>query len=152
MDRRVFTRRLSAAALATGVLVAVALGQLFGAPWGLAAITGLRRGPPCSACPSAQETGCSARGRGRGDPAHWVGAMFVGHFVATFPALTLSAFLELSWAIKATIQLLLLLSGLAALMFGYIARMLEPLDAAEDASGGSLSSATPRPADQRRGS
>lgn len=78
--------------------------------------------------------------------------MFVGHFVATFPALILSAFLELSWAIKATIQLLLLLSGLAALMFGYIARMLEPLDAAEDASGGSLSSATPRPADQRRGS
>jgi hypothetical protein len=78
--------------------------------------------------------------------------MFVGYFVAMLPAFTLSVFLELNWATKATVQLLLSLSGLTALMFGYIVRMLEPLDAAEDASGGSLSSATPQPADQHPGS
>ena len=50
-----------------------------------------------------------------------------------------------------------MLRGLTALMFGYIMRMLEPLDimrmlepldAAEDASDACMSSATPHPADQ----
>ena len=58
----------------------------------------------------------------------------------------------MNWATEATVQLLLSLSGLTALMFGYIVRMLEPLDAAEDASDASLSSATPQPADQHPGS
>ena len=152
MDPRVFTRRSSVAALVTGLLVAVALGQLVGGPWGLAAITGLPAGPACSACPSLQETGCSARGRVPGDPFHGPVAWFVGYLVATLPALTLGMFLELNWATRATIQLLLLLSGLTALMFGDIVRMLEPLDAAEDGSDASLSGATPRPADPHSGS
>lgn len=82
----------------------------------------------------------------------WAGARFVGYFVATLPAVTLSAFLELNWATKLTVQLVLLLSGLAALMFGYIVRMLERLDPAEDASDASLSSAAPQRADQHAAS
>ena len=85
-------------------------------------------------------------------PVPWAGALFVGRFVATLPAFTVTAFLELNWAAKATIQLLLLLSGLGALMFGYIVRMLERLDAAEDASDASLSSAAPQRADQHAAS
>ena len=135
MDPRVFTRRSSVAALATGVLVAVALGQLFGAPWGLAAITGL----PAAATVlggsfAARNRLFSARRPYPWGPAPWAGAWFVGYFVAMLPGLTLGALLELNWATEAAIQLLFLLSGLAALMFGYIVRMLEPLDTAEDAS------------------
>lgn len=152
MDRRVFTRRSSAAALATGVLVAVALGQLFGAPWGLAAITGFPAGATVLGVSFGARNGLFRPRPRPWGPGPWAGAMFVGHFVATFPALTLSVFLELSWAIKATIQLLLLLSGLAALMFGYIARMLEPLDIAEDPSDACPGGTTPQSADPQLGS
>lgn len=132
MDPRVFTRRSSVAALVTGVLVAVALGQLVGAPWGLAAITGLPAGAGVLGVSFAARNGLFRTQPRPWGPVPWTGAWFVGHFVATFPALTVSAFLELNWATRATIQLLLLLSGLTALMFGYIVRMLEPLDTAED--------------------
>lgn len=148
MDRRVFTRRSSAAGLATGVLLAVVLGQLIGAPWGLAAITGLPAGATALGVSFGARNGLFRRRRRPWGPVPWAAAWFVGYFVAMLPAVTLSAFLDLNWATKATIRLLLLLSGLTALMFGYIVRMLEPLDAAEDASDASLSSATPQPADQ----
>ena len=152
MDQRVFTRRSSAAALATGVLVVVALGQLFGVPWGLAAITGLPAGTTVLGVSFGARNGLFRTRPHPWGPVPWAGAMFVGYFVAMLPAFTLSAFFELNWTTRATVQLLLSLSGLTALMFGYIVRMLEPLDAADDASGASLTSATPRPAGQRPGS
>ena len=152
MDPRVFTRRSSVAAFVTGVLVAVALGQLIGAPWGLAAITGLpAAGAVLGASVGARNGLFRVRPRPWG-PVPWAGAWFIGLFVATFAAYTVTAFLELNWAAKATIQLLLLLSGLSALMFGYIVRMLERFDAAEDASDASLSSAAPQGADQHAAS
>ena len=138
MDPRLFTRRSGLAALATGVIVAVALGRIFGAPWGLAAITGLPAGATALGVSFGLRNGLfRARPRPWG-PVPWAGAWWVGYFVATLPAVTLSAFLELSWETRATIQLLLFLSGLAALMFGYIGRMLEQSEAAEDAGEGSL--------------
>ncbi len=147
MDPRLFTRRSSIAALATGVLVAVALGQSLGAPWGLAAITGLPAGAAAFGVSFGLRNGLfRARPRPWG-AVPWAGAWWVGYCVATLPALMLSAFLELNWATRATIQLLLLLSGLAALMFGYIGRMLEQFEAAEDAGEGSLRSVAP--ADRR---
>ena len=152
MDPRVFTRRSSVAALVTGVLVAVALGELIEAPWGLAAITGLPAGATVLGVSFGARNGLfRTRSRPWG-PAPWGGAWFVGYFVATLPAFTLSAFLELNWATKATIQLLLFLSGLTALMFGYIVRMLEPLDTAEDPSDACPSGATPQSADPQLGS
>ena len=152
MDPRVFTRRSSVAALVTGVLVAVALGQLIGAPWGLAAITGLPAGAAVLGASFGARNGLfRVRPRPWG-PVPWAGAWFIGLFVAMLPAYTVTAFLELNWAAKATIQLLLLLSGLSALMFGYIVRMLERLAAAEDASDASLSSAAPQRADQHAAS
>ena len=138
MDPRLFTRRSSVAALATGVLVAVALGQIFGAPWGLAAITGLPAGATALGVSFGLRNGLfRARPRPWG-PVPWAGAWWVGYFVATLPAVTVSAFLELSWETRSTIRLLLFLSGLAALMFGYIGRILEQSEAAEDAGEGPL--------------
>ena len=148
MDPRVFTRRSSVAALVTGVLVAVALDQLIGAPWGLAAITGLSAGAAMLGASFGARNGLFRARRRPWGPVPWAGAWFVGYLVATVPAFTVTAFLDLNWATKATIQLLLLLSGLTALMFGYIVRMLEPLDAAEDARDACLSSAAPQRGDQ----
>ena len=152
MDPRVFTRRSSVAALATGVLVAVALGQVFGASWGLAAITGLPAGAAVLGVSFAARNGLFRTRPRPWGPVPWVGAWFVGYFVAMLPAFTLGAFLELNWGTEAAIKLLLLLSGLSALMFGYIVRMLEPLDTSEDASDSSLSNATPQSADHHPGS
>lgn len=143
MDPRVFTRRSSVAALVTGVLVALVLGQLIGVPWGLAAITGLPAGTTVLGVSFGARNGLFRMRPRPWGPVSWAGAWFLGYFVATLPAFTLSAFLELNWATKATIQLLLLLSGLAALMFGYIVRMLEPPDTAEDPSDACPSGATP---------
>ena len=133
MDPRVFTRRSSVAALVTGVLVAVALGQLIGAPWGLAAITGLPAGAAVLGASFGARNGLFRVRPRPWRPVPWAGAWFIGLFVTMLPAYTVTAFLELNWAAKATIQLLLLLSGLSALMFGYIMRMLEQVDVAEDA-------------------
>ena len=85
-------------------------------------------------------------------PAPWTGAWFVGYFVATLPAFTVTGFLELNWVTRVTIQLLLFLSGYSALMFGYITRMLEQRDAAADASDTPPSSATPQFHDHHRSS
>ncbi len=68
------------------------------------------------------------------------GAFLVGQTVVLVPAMLSGVFLELSPATEATLQLLFLLAGFAALMFGYIARMLEPLEAAESAGERSLRS------------
>ena len=152
MDPRVFTRRSSVGALVTAVLVAVALGQLVGARWGLAAVTGLPAGAGVLGVSFAARNGLFRMRPRPWGPVPWAGAWFVGYLVATLPALTLGAFLELNWATKATIQLMLLLSGLTGLMFGYIVRMLERLDTAEEPSGTSPSSETPQPADQHSGS
>jgi len=81
-----------------------------------------------------------------------MGGRLVHWLRATLPAFTLGAFLELNWATKATIQLLLLLSAVTALMFGYIVRMLEPLDSAEDRSGACPGGPTPESADPQLGS
>ena len=142
MDQRVFTRRSSAVALGTGVLVAVALGQ-FGAPWALAVFTGLPAG--------ATVLGLSFGARNRlfrvrsrpWAPAPWIGAFVVGLTVVLVPAANLSPFLELNLATEAALELLFGLTGFAALMFGYITRMLEELAAAEDTSDASVGSATP---------
>ena len=152
MSLRVFTRRSSVAAVAVGALVAVVLGSLPGVRWGLAAITGLPAGATVLGVSfAARNELFRTRPRPWG-PVPWSGAWFVGYFVATLPAFTVTAFLELNWATRVTIQLLLFLSGYAALMFGYIMRMLEQGDAAADAGDTPASSATPQFRDYHRGS
>lgn len=152
MDQRVFTRRSSVAALATAVLVAVALGQILGTPWGLAAITGL----PTGATVLAVSFGVRNR-MFRVRPRPWgpvtgIGALLVGQTVVLVPAFFSGRFFELNRGAEAALALLFLLTGFAALMFGYIMRMLEQLDAAEDARDASPSSATPQAADPPPGS
>ena len=65
-----------------------------------------------------------------------MGAFLVGQTVVLVPAMFSGVFLELDRATEATLQLLFLLAGFAALMFGYIGRMLEQFEAAEDAGEG----------------
>ena len=127
MDLRVFTQRSSAIAIAIGVLVAVTLGQ-FGAPWGLAAITGLPAGATVLAA-SFGVRNRMFRVRPRPwEPAPWMGAFLVGQTVVLVPAFLASQFIELNWASKAALDLLFMLTGLAAAAFGYIVRMMEQLD------------------------
>ncbi|MCY4506670.1 MAG: hypothetical protein OXG35_06880 [Acidobacteria bacterium] len=140
MDRCVFTWRSSAAALATGVLVAVALGQLLGAPWGLAVITGLPAGAAVLGVAFGARNGLFRTRPRPWGPAPLTGAFLVGQTVVLVPAMLSGVFLELSPATEATLQLLFLLAGFAALMFGYIARMLEQFEAAESAGERSLRS------------
>lgn len=144
MDSRVFTRRSSVGALTAGALVAVVLGQLLGAPRGLAAIAGL----PAGATVLAVSFGVRNR-MFRVRPRPWgpvpgIGALLVGQTVVLVPAFFSGRFLELNRGTDATLALLFLLTGFAALMFGYIVGTLEQLGAAEDASHAPLSSANPQ--------
>ena len=66
--------------------------------------------------------------------APWTGAFLLGQTVVLLPAMLSGSFLELKLATEATLQLLFLLAGFTALMFGYIARMLEQREAAEDSA------------------
>ena len=136
MDQRVFTPRSSGAAFATGVLVAVVLGQLLGAPWGLAAITGVPAAATALGVSFGARNGLFRTRRRPWGPAPWMGAFLVGQTVLLAPAILSGVFLELSPATEATLQLLFLLVGLAALMFGYICRVQEQFGAAEDAGEG----------------
>ena len=68
-------------------------------------------------------------------PAPWTGAFLVGQTVAFLPAM-LSAVPRVEPGDQATLQLLFLLAGFAALKFGYVVRMLEQFEAAEDAGEG----------------
>ena len=54
----------------------------------------------------------------------------------------------LNWATEAALELLFFLIGFAALAFGYITRMLEQLDSADDMNDASQGSVTPLPSDQ----
>ena len=133
MDLRVFTQRSSAVALATGVLVSVTLGQ-FGAPWGLATITGLPAGATVLAVSFSVRNGMFRARRRPGSPAPWVGAFLVGQVIVLVPFFQLDDNIPevLNWATEAALELLFLLTGFAALAFGYITRMLEQLDSADD--------------------
>lgn len=145
MDQRVFTRRSSAVALGTGVLVAAALGQ-FGAPWALAAFTGLPAGATVLGLSFGARNGLFRVRSRPWVPAPWIGAFLVGLTVVLVPAANLSPFLEMNFATEAALELLFGLTGFAALMFGYITRMLEELAAAEDTSVGSATPTDQHPA------
>ena len=143
-----FTRRSSAVALGTGVLVAAALGR-FGAPWTLAAFTGLPAGATVLGLSFGARNGLFRVRSRPWAPAPWIGAFLVGLTVWLVPAGNLSPFLELNFATEVALELSFGLTGFAALMFGYITRMLEEFAAAEDANDPPLGQVTPAPGDRQ---
>ena len=135
MESPVFTRRSTAIASATWILVAVVLGQV-GAPWGLAALTGFSAATVALGLFLLAKNGSFITR----PPRPWgfrpsTGASFVGNAAIIFPVMYLGLSLDLSFGIELTLVLLLSLTGLAAWTFGYTVGRLEHLnqgDSAED--------------------
>ena len=133
MESRVFTRRSAAIAGATWVLVAVLLG-LFGAPWGLAALTGFSAATVALGLSLGVRNGWFiARPPRPWGFRPWAGASFVGNAAVILPATYLGLSLDLSLGIELTLVLLLSLTGLAAWTFGYVVGRLEQLEQADAA-------------------
>lgn len=76
--------------------------------------------------------------------------MLVGQAIVLVPFVQLDDNIPgvLNWATEAALEWLFLLTGFAAFAFGYITRMLDQLDSADDMNDASQGSVTPLSSDQ----
>ena len=145
---RVFTARTTGIGLATGVLVAIALGQLPGAAWGVAILNGL------AAYALAQALSIDdLRGGwlGATDNRRRAGIRALAYAVMMAPTLFVHHSIELRPADEVGLALLFLLTGFAAYRLGCILATLAYLDGDADAAGVDprLHRVTPPPAEHR---
>ena len=127
---QVFTMKSVGIGVATGALVAAAVGQLLGAPWMLAGLNGLAAGALALALSVAVGDGRFAVLNVPGRP----GVRMLASAVMLFPALTAGNVLdtEIARAEGLTLGLLFLLTGFAAHALGGVLATLEHFD---DAAG-----------------
>ena len=123
---QVFTMKSVGVGVATGALVAAAVGQLLGAPWMLAGLNGLAAGALALALSLAIGDGRFAVLDVRGRP----GVRLLASAVMLLPALMVGNVLdtELARAEGLALGLLVLLTGFAAHILGGILATLEHLD------------------------
>ena len=145
---RVFTARSTGIGIGTGALVAIVLGQLLGAAWGLAILNGL------AACALAQAL---AIGDLRGgsfdttDKRRRPGISALAYAVMMAPTLFVHHYIELRPADEVGLALLFMLTGFAAYRLGGIMAILAYLDGDVVAADTRLYRVTPPPG-ERRGS
>ena len=123
---QVFTMKSVGVGVATGALVAAAVGQLLGAPWMLAGLNGLAAGALALALSVAVDDGRFAVMDVRGRP----GVRMLASTVMLLPALMIGSVMdtELARAEGLALGLLFLLTGFAAHALGGILATLEHLD------------------------
>ena len=123
---QVFTTKSVGAGVATGALVATAVGQLLGAPWTLAGLNGLAAGALALALTVAVSDGRF----GVMDVRRRPGVRTLASVVMIFPALVVGNAMdvELARAEGFALGLLFLLTGFAAHALGGILSTLEHLD------------------------
>ena len=123
---QVFTMKSVGAGVATGALVAAAVGQLLGAPWMLAGLNGLAAGALALALSTMV-----ADGRFAGmDVRRRFGVRALAYAVVMLPAFTAGGLMEVELARGEgfALGLLFLLAGFAAYSLGGILATLEHLD------------------------
>lgn len=143
-----FPPRSVAWAIAIGAATAAALGQVVGAPWGLAALTGLSAGAwtliLLAVAQDGRFNGCmTLEKRSRR------GLQFFANLVILTPALLATSFLELTPASDVALKILLLLTGSAAYSLGYIIGNLNQLDGDNVVPDPRLHGVTPATDDRR---
>lgn len=123
---QVFTTKSVGAGVATGALVAAAVGQLLGAPWMLAGLNGLAGGALALALSVAISDGRFALMGACRRP----GVRTLASVVMIFPAMVVGSVMdvELARAEGFALALLFLLAGFAAHALGGILATLEHLD------------------------
>ena len=125
---QVITMRSVVAGVATGALVAAAVGQLLGAPWMLAGLNGLAAGALALAVTIVVGDGRFGVMNIRRRP----GLRTFAYVVIMLPAFLAGNVMELARAEGVALALLFLLTGFAAHALGGILSTLEDLD---DAAG-----------------
>ena len=142
---RVFTAWSTGIGIATGVLVAIALGQLLDAAWGLAILNGLAAGALSQAHATGLRDGWFDTTDNRRRPGIW--ALAYGIMMA--PALFVHHYIELPPADEIAVSLLFVLAGFASYVLGGIMATLAYLDRAAAAADPRLHRVTPPPAERR---
>ena len=142
---RVFTARSTGIGIATGVLVAIAFGQLLGAAWGLAVLNGLAAG--------ALSQALSIGDLGGGwfnttDNRRRPGMRALAYAVMMAPALFVHRYIELRAADEVAVSLLFILTGFASYALGGIMATLACLDDAAVAADPRLHRITPPPGER----
>ena len=143
---RVFTARSTGIGIATGVLVAIALGQLLGAAWALAILNGLAAGALALAL-SIGAGGWFDTTVNRRRPGIWA----LAYAVMMAPTLFVHHYIELRPADEVAVSLLFILTGFAAYTLGSIMATLVYLDGDAAAADPRQHRVTPQPG-ERRGS
>ena len=114
---RVLTARSTGMGIATGVLVAVLLGPLIGAPWGLAVLNGVAGGGLSLLVSYARRLGRLGFGP-RTVPKPVPGISVVGHLVMQAPIVFVWMSMELHFASELALSLLFAFTALVAYLTG----------------------------------
>lgn len=142
---RVFTAWSTGIGIATGVLVATALGQLLDAAWGLAILNGLAAG----ALSQTRSTGLRDGRLDTTDNRRRSGIRALAYAVMMAPALFVHHYTELRPADEIAVSLLFVLTGFASCLLGGIMATLAYLDRDAVATDPRLHRVTPLPAERR---
>ena len=148
---KVFTARSTGIGVATGVLVAAALGQLAGAAWGLAVMNGLAVGALALALSTVVRDGRFGMMDNSRRPGVWLLAWAVMSTPMFFVDNVIE--IELKRADAAALHLLFGLTGFAAYSLGGIMATLNHFDSGRNATADPrLHRVTPPPGEPRAGS
>ena len=144
---RVFTARSTGIGIATGVLVAIALEQLVGTPWGLAILNGLAAGA------LALALSCGVLGDGWffdiTDNQRRLGTWALAYAVMIAPPIFVRDYIELRPTDEVAVSLLFMLTGFASYILGNIMATLVYLDGDAAAADPRLHRVTPPPGERR---
>ena len=123
---QVFTMKSAGVGVATGALVAAAVGQLLGASWGLAILNGVAAGASALALSIVVGDGRF----GMMNVRHRPGVRLLAYLVMLLPAFTAGNFIEVELARAEGLALstLLLLTAFASYVFGGVLATLDYID------------------------
>lgn len=138
---RVFTTKSTGIGIATGALLAIALGQLLGATWGLATLNGLAAG----ALALAVSTGLRDGLLDTTDNQRWPGLWGLAYAVMIAPPVFTHHYIELRPADEIGLAVLLALTGFAIYVLGGVMATLNHLDDDDSTSDSRLHRVTPPP-------
>ena len=149
MRPSLFPPRSVAWGIAIAAATAAAFGQLVGAPWGLAVLTGLSAGA-CTLILLAVARDGRFNVLGSMTPARRSrpGLQIFANLVILTPALVATSFLELTPASDVTLKVLLLLTGAAAYALGCMIGTLYQLEGDNAVPDPRLHGVTPSPDDR----
>ena len=148
MKPSVFPARSVSVGIATGTIVAAALGRLVVAPWGLAVLTGFAAGACALAVPITMRDG-RFDVLGTSVTRRHLGIRLLAHGVLLLPMFFIDEVIALSRPVGLALALLLGLTGTAAYILGGIMATLNHLEGDDVEDDPRLHRVTPSRGDER---